>query len=107
MTNILEKIIAEKKIALDLIKKANNTQIIDLDCYPYTASSTMLLKNFIKRADKVLVTWSDKINNFEVSQIEDLLKNYEFHDFDNNTKRIKKINYLLDKKMVDKNLLWL
>ena len=41
------------------------------------------------------------------SGIKDLLKNYEFHDFDKNKKRIKKINYLLDKKMVDENLLWL
>lgn len=41
------------------------------------------------------------------SGINDLLENYNFHKFDINTKRIKKINYLLDEKLVDDNLLWL
>ena len=33
-------------------------QTVDLDVYPYVASSTVLLKLFVARAEKVLVTWS-------------------------------------------------
>ncbi len=38
--------------------------------------------------------------------ITDLLKNFENHEFDNNTKRIKKINFLLDEKLLDLELRW-
>jgi N-acyl-D-aspartate/D-glutamate deacylase len=50
----------KSKETLKLIEKAKQQHYLDLDCYPYTASSTMLLKDFVKRADKVLVTWSDQ-----------------------------------------------
>lgn len=40
------------------IKDARNTTTMDLDVYPYTASSTVLLASFIDRCEKVTVTWS-------------------------------------------------
>lgn len=57
---------------------------------------------------KLTNTLSDYRFKFDLnSGINDLLENYKFHNFDINTKRIKKINYLLDEKLVDDNLLWL
>lgn len=32
---------------------------VNLDAYPYTASSTVLLKSFVERAERVLISWSD------------------------------------------------
>ena len=49
---------------------------MDLDCYPYTASSTMLLKSFVKRADKVLVTWSDNYPDVSGEDLNELANNF-------------------------------
>ena len=38
--------------------------------------------------------------------IQDLITNFKNHEFDLNARRIKKINYLLDDKLVDPNLFW-
>ena len=67
----------KSKETLKLIKEAKKKQHLDLDCYPYTASSTMLLKHFVERADKVLVTWSDKVEDLEVSDIYELAKKFK------------------------------
>jgi N-acyl-D-amino-acid deacylase len=32
---------------------------VELDTYPYTASSTVLLKDFVARAERVLIAWSE------------------------------------------------
>jgi N-acyl-D-amino-acid deacylase len=57
---------------LKLINEAKENNFLDLDCYPYTASSTMLLKDFVKRADKVLVTWSDNYPEVSGQDLNDL-----------------------------------
>jgi N-acyl-D-amino-acid deacylase len=57
---------------LKLINEAKQNNFLDLDCYPYTASSTMLLKDFVKRADKVLVTWSDNYPEVSGQDLNDL-----------------------------------
>lgn len=44
---------------LALIEEAQANQRIDLDVYPYTAGSTVLLPEFAERAEKVLVSWSE------------------------------------------------
>lgn len=44
---------------LALIAKAQTSQEINLDVYPYAASSTVLLTDFVRSADRVLVTWSE------------------------------------------------
>ncbi len=43
---------------LDLIDKALSTQNVALDAYPYTASSTVLLPEFVADAERILVTSS-------------------------------------------------
>jgi len=45
------------KETLPLIAKLRKKQRIGMDVYPYTASSTMLMKHAVDRASKVLVTW--------------------------------------------------
>ena len=46
----------EQSVAM--IEKARASQRVDLDVYPYTASSTVLLPDFVARAEKVMITWS-------------------------------------------------
>jgi len=44
---------------LDLIAAARAVGLrVDLDAYPYTASSTVLLKDFAARAERVVIAWS-------------------------------------------------
>ena len=43
---------------LALIAEARKVQTIDLDVYPYVASSTVLVENWALQTDKVLITWS-------------------------------------------------
>ena len=43
---------------LALIENAAEGQGVCLDCYPYNASSTMLLASRVRQSDDVLVTWS-------------------------------------------------
>lgn len=44
---------------LKKIAAAREHQTIDLDVYPYTASSTVLLADFVRRAERVMITWSE------------------------------------------------
>jgi len=43
---------------LALLEDAAGHQSVCFDCYPYNASSTMLLPARVKQSDEVLVTWS-------------------------------------------------
>jgi N-acyl-D-amino-acid deacylase len=43
---------------LPLIAEARKRRAINLDVYPYTASSTILAKEWVEGAEKVLITWS-------------------------------------------------
>lgn len=47
------------KKTLPLIAEARKGQQVNLDVYPYTASSTVLLADWVGGAEKVLVTWSE------------------------------------------------
>jgi len=44
---------------LEMINRAKKSQTVHFDVYPYIASSTVLLTQFIESADKVKVTWSE------------------------------------------------
>lgn len=44
---------------LPLIAEARKRQQVNLDVYPYTASSTVLLADWVGGAEKVLITWSE------------------------------------------------
>lgn len=43
---------------LAMLEGASAQQAVCIDCYPYNASSTMLLPARVKQSDEVLVTWS-------------------------------------------------
>ncbi len=44
---------------LAAIRKAQEDMTLDLDCYPYIASSTVLLASMLKDSKEVLVSWSE------------------------------------------------
>jgi N-acyl-D-amino-acid deacylase len=44
---------------LAMVEKAATMQSLCMDCYPYHASSTMLLASRVSQSSEVLVTWSD------------------------------------------------
>lgn len=44
---------------LAMIAAARETTKIDLDVYPYTASSTVLLERVVKESSRVTISWSD------------------------------------------------
>ena len=44
---------------LALIEAARRGQTVDLDVYPYTASSTVLLPEFMDDCPRILITWSE------------------------------------------------
>ena len=46
------------KKTLELIREARAHQTVDLDVYPYTASSTVLIAESVASSERVLVTWS-------------------------------------------------
>ncbi len=48
----------KSKLTLDVIDHAALTQAVCLDCYPYTASSTMLLPERVAQSADVQITWS-------------------------------------------------
>lgn len=47
------------KETLALISAARKQQSVNLDVYPYIASSTVLLRDFIESSEKVLLAWSE------------------------------------------------
>jgi N-acyl-D-amino-acid deacylase len=47
------------KQTLALISTARKKQTVNLDVYPYTASSTVLLRDFVESSEKVLLAWSE------------------------------------------------
>ncbi len=49
------------KQSIAMIDKARATQRVDLDVYPYTASSTVLLPEFVARAERTTITWSKSV----------------------------------------------
>lgn len=44
--------------SLAMIETARSSQRVDLDVYPYTASSTVLLAEFVARSERATITWS-------------------------------------------------
>ena len=49
------------KETLPKFTEAMKQQEIAFDVYPYIAGSTILRSDMLERADKVLITWSDKV----------------------------------------------
>ena len=47
------------KETLDMIQEAQATVELNFDAYPYIASSTSLLPQFVGQSERILITWSD------------------------------------------------
>jgi len=60
------------KETLPLIAKARETHPVCCDVYPYTASSTVLLVDFVKRSEKVMITWSKAHPEFQTWDLTDI-----------------------------------
>ncbi len=57
---------------LKLIEEARAGQAAGLDVYPYTASSTVLLPDFIRESDDVLITFSEPYPEFNGRRLQDV-----------------------------------
>ena len=57
---------------LGIIEEARQGHAVSLDVYPYTASSTTLSLDFMKKADRVLVAWSKAMPSASGRNIEDV-----------------------------------
>lgn len=62
------------KETLPLIAKARETHPVCCDVYPYTASSTVLLMDFIQRSERVMITWSRSLPEFKTWDLNDIVK---------------------------------
>ncbi len=58
--------------SLALIAKARAERAIDLDLYPYTASSTVLIADWIDQAERILITWSEAVPEASGRYLDDL-----------------------------------
>lgn len=63
--------------SLAMIETARRTQRVDLDVYPYTASSTVLLPDFVARAESTTVTWSTAVPSASGRDLDDLCTEWE------------------------------
>ncbi|MBX2824734.1 MAG: D-aminoacylase [Gammaproteobacteria bacterium] len=59
---------------LPLIAKARESHPVSCDVYPYTASSTVLLMDFVKRSERVMITWSRSYPEFQTWDLDDIVK---------------------------------
>jgi len=59
---------------IPLIAKARETHPVSCDVYPYTASSTVLLADFVRRSERVMITWSKAHPEFQTWDLTDIVK---------------------------------
>lgn len=62
------------KETLPKFTEAMKRQEISFDVYPYVAGSTILRKDMLDRADKVLITWSDAVKGVSGRDLRDIAK---------------------------------
>jgi N-acyl-D-amino-acid deacylase len=62
------------KETLPKFTDAMKQQQIAFDVYPYVAGSTILRKEMLDRADKVLITWSDTVQGVSGRDLEDIAR---------------------------------
>jgi len=62
------------KETLPKFSEAMKKQQIAFDVYPYVAGSTILRSDMLDRADKVLITWSDKVPGLSGRDLADVAK---------------------------------
>jgi N-acyl-D-amino-acid deacylase len=62
------------KETLPKFSEAMKQQEIAFDVYPYIAGSTILRSDMLERADKVLITWSDKVPGMSGRDLKDIAR---------------------------------
>jgi N-acyl-D-amino-acid deacylase len=62
------------KETLPKFTEAMKHQEISFDVYPYVAGSTILRRDMLDRADKVLITWSDTVKGVSGRDLRDIAK---------------------------------
>jgi N-acyl-D-amino-acid deacylase len=62
------------KETLPKFTEAMKRQEISFDVYPYVAGSTILRRDMLDRADKVLITWSDTVKGVSGRDLRDIAK---------------------------------
>lgn len=57
---------------LPLIDRLRAQQRLNVDVYPYVASSTMILPHMVERAEKVLITWSKPHPEYQARDLDEI-----------------------------------
>ena len=59
---------------LALVERARKQGDVCLDCYPYTAASTVLRQDAVEQASRTLITWSDSAPEASGRYVDELLR---------------------------------
>ncbi len=62
---------------LPQIEHAQKSVDLNLDVYPYTASSTSLLPQYLEKAERILITWSDPYPEFSGMELGQICENWD------------------------------
>jgi len=92
------------KETLPKFTEAMKHQQIAFDVYPYVAGSTILRKEMLDRADKVLITWSDTVKDVSGRDLADIAKEMgcSIYDAADRLQPAGAIYFMMDEKDVQK-----
>ena len=90
------------KETLPKFSEAMKQQDIAFDVYPYVAGSTILRKEMLDRADKVLITWSDTVQGVSGRDLADIAREMgcSIHDAADRLQPAGAIYFMMDEKDV-------
>ena len=90
------------KETLPKFSEAMKQQDIAFDVYPYVAGSTILRKEMLDRADKVLITWSDAVQGVSGRDLADIAREMgcSIHDAADRLQPAGAIYFMMDEKDV-------
>jgi len=88
------------KETLPKFTEAMKSQEISFDVYPYVAGSTILRKDMLDHADKVLITWSDTVQGVSGRDLRDIAKEMacSIYDAADRLQPAGAIYFLMDEK---------
>jgi N-acyl-D-amino-acid deacylase len=90
------------KETLPKFTEAMKQQDIAFDVYPYVAGSTILRREMLDRADKVLITWSDRVAGVSGRDLADIAREMgcSIHDAADRLQPAGAIYFMMDEKDV-------
>jgi N-acyl-D-amino-acid deacylase len=90
------------KETLPKFSEAMKRQQIAFDVYPYVAGSTILRKEMLDRADKVLITWSDTVKDVSGRDLAEIAKEMgcSIHEAADRLQPAGAIYFMMDEKDV-------